>query len=897
MAWGRLAVGSASAHAPVTGAPGSDPAAPPATPPATPPVTPPTAPPARLRSRAALPFLLFVLLVFLALALMPFEISLVNLVAPAATMLVIVALAVLLPWRRLPRWTQAVPVLLFFVVIVLLRGLSASASGFDPLVLLPVLWFALYGTAVELALSGVATAVVLIVPLLTPFGSALQTGQLSDWARACAWVACVALIGPIIHSVVRQLRAREAESAARLADVRASELRTRLLLEQMPDTILFIVDSDMRYQLAAGAGQVFQGAVDWQGKTLYDVSSPTNVAILERAFRGALAGTRSVVQVTSTVTRRETEITSVPFVQGENPLALVVARDITEARGRELALRQVTEQFEQLVRESPTGIALSDPDGRIALVNDAFCALFECAPDALLETSAAELLPMLASAGGNWVSDLIASGETRRTAPVVLPPTTPGAEPKRAMITAVVLLDSSGEPTSVLVNAYDTTEQHRYHEHVAYLATHDALTGLINRSEFEQRVAEHLESCRWGGDTGAVLVLDLDNFREINDSLGHAGGDEFLVAMAGMLSRWIRSSDSVARIGGDEFAVLLTEGDRDEAEASVQTLVALVRDGFRSSADEAGLARRVTVSIGAVTVVSDATTAGELLSDADLAMYDAKNAGRNGYSFLGASEVLAARVSSQVNWTEKILAAIENDRFVLHGQPILHLETNQISSLELLLRMIDDDGSLIPPAQFIQAAESAGLAVMIDQWVVSHAIEHLGALQSFAPTIKVHVNLSGRSVGNLEVAEFIERRLAESGVDATGLVLEVTETAAVSSIDAAQTFMNRLTKLGCVFALDDFGAGYGSFYYLKHLPFGIVKLDGEFVSGSERDPLDQLVLASLVSIGKGLGRFTIAEFVEDEVALTMLREIGVDGAQGYYIGRPAPLDEFFPQLA
>ncbi|MCU1477216.1 MAG: diguanylate cyclase/phosphodiesterase with sensor(s), partial [Subtercola sp.] len=279
------------------------------------------------------------------------------------------------------------------------------------------------------------------------------------------------------------------------------------------------------------------------------------------------------------------------------------------------------------------------------------------------------------------------------------------------------------------------------------------------------------------------------------------------------------------------------------------------------------------------------------------AMYDAKNSGRNGYSFLGPSEVLAARFSNQINWTEKILAAIENDRLVLHAQPILDLETATISSLELLLRMIDDDGSLIPPAGFIAAAENAGLAVMIDQWVISHAIEHLVALQRFAPTIKVHVNLSGRSVGNADFADFIEHRLAESAVDATGLVLEVTETAAVSSIDAAQTFMNRLTALGCVFALDDFGVGYGSFYYLKHLPFGIVKLDGEFISGSERDPLDLLVVSSLVSIGKGLGMYTVAEFVEDETALTMLRDIGVDGAQGYYIGRPAPLAEYFPQLA
>ncbi|GGF29366.1 putative bifunctional diguanylate cyclase/phosphodiesterase [Subtercola lobariae] len=863
--------------------------------------------PAKLHSLAAVPFVVLIGLVFVAAAVLPFDIGVTDLVAPAVAMLVIVALALFLPWQRLPRWVQAVPVLLFFVVIVLLRGLSDSTSGFDPLVLLPVLWFALYGTRVEVALSGFATAAVLIVPLTLPSGPASVTASPSDWVRAIVWVGCVVLIGPIIHRVVRQWRAGERQSAARLDEVTASELRTRLLLEQLPDTILFVVDEDLRYQLISGAGRVFRVALDWQGKTLYDVSDIVNVEVLEPAYRSALSGERSVVLLNSINDaggKRETEVTCVPLSGGEHPTALIVARDVTEARGRELALRQVTAQFEQLVHEAPTGIALVDPDGRISLVNSAFCELFDCDQDALLETSAAKLLPMIAPHSANWVADLISSGESRTTATVVLPVSALRSEPKNAVVTAVVLREASGEPTSVLINAYDTTEQLKYHEHVEYLASHDSLTGLINRSEFERRVTAHLEACRWGGDSGAVLVLDLDNFREINDSVGHAGGDEFLVAMASMLSRWIRSSDSVARIGGDEFAVLLTEGDRHQAEVTAQTLVTLVRDGFRSFAqgpDADGtshaLGRRVTASIGAVAVISESTSASELLSDADLAMYDAKKAGRNGYSFLGPSEVLAARVSSQVNWTAKILAAIENDQLVLHAQPILDLETNAISSLELLVRMIDDDGSLIPPAGFITAAESAGLAVMIDEWVISHAIDHLVALQRFAPAIKVHVNLSGKSVGNSAFAEFIEGRLAMSAVDATGLVLEVTETAAVSSIDAALAFMNRLTALGCVFALDDFGVGYGSFYYLKHLPFGIVKLDGEFVSGGARDPLDLLVVSSLVSIGKGLGMYTVAEFVEDEASLTMLRDIGVDGAQGYYIGRPAPLSEYFPQLA
>ncbi|MEA9986831.1 MULTISPECIES: putative bifunctional diguanylate cyclase/phosphodiesterase [Subtercola] len=700
----------------------------------------------------------------------------------------------------------------------------------------------------------------------------------------------------------------EAVAEARFQSVLESELRLRLLLEQLPDVLMLVVDDELRYQRISGAGDVFARERSWQGKTLFEVSNSENVAILEKAFRDALAGTRSTVSVTATLSGRESEVTSVPFVVGGKRQALIVVRDATDTRGREMALRLVTQQFEQLVQESPTGIALADTEGRIALVNDAFCVLFGRPSRELVDTSAAELLPMMhpEPAGGagphdsglhdaNWVAALIDSGAERVNRQILL---TAGLVEKRADVTAVVLRDVSGEPTSVLINAYDTSEQHRYQEHLAYLAAHDALTGLPNRTEFERLLDEHLDNCRWGSDAGAVLVLDLDNFREINDSLGHGAGDDFIVAMAALLSRWIRSTDVVARIGGDEFAVLLTAGDREHIETAVRMLVTLVRDGFQNfpAYEEASLTRRVTASVGAVAVTSEGTSSAELLSDADLAMYDAKTSGRNGYSFFDSSQVLAARVSNQFNWKEKILAAIENDNLVLHAQPILDLNTDTISSLELLVRMIDADGGLIAPGEFIAVAEQTGLAVMLDEWVVSHALESLTQLQQIAPAIKVHVNLSGRSVGDLEFAAFIERRIDETGVDATGLVLELTETAAVSSLDSAQAFMSRLTALGCVFALDDFGVGYGSFYYLKHLPFGIMKLDGEFVSGSDRDPLDRLVMSSLVSIGKGLGKFTIAEFVEDEASLDLLRELGVDGAQGYHIGRPAPLATFFPQL-
>ncbi|GAA1000792.1 putative bifunctional diguanylate cyclase/phosphodiesterase [Subtercola frigoramans] len=682
-----------------------------------------------------------------------------------------------------------------------------------------------------------------------------------------------------------------------------SELRLSVLLDQLPDTILFIVDEDLRYRVATGAGRRGQGVLDWEGKTLFEVSSPENIVILERAYRAALAGNRTVVRVSSTVTHRENEVIAAPYTRGEHPEALVVARDLTEIRGREMALRLVTQQFEQLVLASPTGIALADPQGRISLVNDAFCALFDTDAESLMDTSAVHLLPLppvegANSPGSGWVEQLILSPSGLRTDDIELPGPTVMDETRRAVVSAVVLRDGAGEATSVLINAYDTTEQHRYHEHMAYIASHDTLTGLMNRTAFERRLDEHLASCRDGEDCGAVLVVDVDNFRDINEQLGHRAGDDFIVALAGMISRWVRSTDAVARLGADEFAVLLTEGDRAQAEAAVNSLVAQVRDGFRGleQFEAVGLERRVTASIGAVSVFSHGTTAADLLSDADLAMFHAKQHGRNGYSFLEPSEVLAARASNQINWTAKILAAIENDQLVLHGQPILDLTSNKITALELLVRMIDDDGSLISPAQFISVAEQSGLAVMLDEWVVTHAITCLGRLQQIDPTITVHVNLSGRSVGDLDFADFIATRLLESGVDASGLVLELTETAAVSNIDSAQAFMRTLTALGCVFALDDFGVGYGSFYYLKHLPFGIVKLDGEFVSGSERDPLDLLVMSSLVSIGKGLGMVTIAEFVEDANSLTLLESLGVDGAQGFYIGRPAPLEHYFPQL-
>ena len=430
----------------------------------------------------------------------------------------------------------------------------------------------------------------------------------------------------------------------------------------------------------------------------------------------------------------------------------------------------------------------------------------------------------------------------------------------------------------------DVTERRRFESQLRHLADHDHLTALFNRRRFEEALSEYAAYAARYSRHGAVLLLDLDRFKYVNDFHGHSAGDEVVRMIGRALTRVIADTDVVARLGGDEFAVLLKETSREGAEATADALLTAVR------AQEFAIGPAtvsITASIGVVPFGESEAHAEGLLAVADMAMYAAKEAGGDrlhvsdgddervaghaGAPGRGRSDPPRARRGA----LRPVLAA---DHRAGNGQATHH---------ELLVRMIGTDGEVIPPAAFIETAEHFNLIQELDRWVVRTAIHRLAADED--TSYRLEVNLSGKSIGDPELPELIEREIAATGVDPGRLVFEITETAAIANMDHARAFAERLRKLGCRFALDDFGAGFSSFYYLKHLPLDYVKIDGDFIRNLTGSVTDQLVVKSIVDIARGMGMKTIAEFVENAETVEMLREKGVDYSQGYHHGRPEPM--------
>jgi EAL domain-containing protein (putative c-di-GMP-specific phosphodiesterase class I) len=333
--------------------------------------------------------------------------------------------------------------------------------------------------------------------------------------------------------------------------------------------------------------------------------------------------------------------------------------------------------------------------------------------------------------------------------------------------------------------------------------------------------------------------------------------------------------------------VILPQSGRDEADIVAQALLEAIRD-VRVMVGQRAV--HATASIGVRLIGQDTEhTAEEILSDADIALYDAKESGRDRMSVAGDGNHVTDRLRARISWSDRIRDALRNDAFVLFEQPILHIGTGRVAASELLLRMRDSNGGLIAPGEFLDAAERFGQIQAIDRWVLSQAVQMLAARQAGGHFEDLEVNLSGGSISDPTVIDFIAAEVRNAPIDPRGLTIEVTETAAITNIERARALAQTLTDLGCRFALDDFGSGFGSFYYLKHLPFDVVKIDGEFIKELELSKPDRLTVQAIVQIARGLDKPTIAEFVETEPILRELELLGVDYAQGYHVGRPRPV--------
>jgi diguanylate cyclase (GGDEF)-like protein len=456
--------------------------------------------------------------------------------------------------------------------------------------------------------------------------------------------------------------------------------------------------------------------------------------------------------------------------------------------------------------------------------------------------------------------------------------------------------DPNRVPCTVVATVTDVTVQQESEAHRAraleHLADHDALTGLLNRRGFARALDEQAARARRYGTGGALLVLDLDHFKYVNDTLGHQAGDDLIVAVAQLLRERLRATDVVARLGGDEFAILLPEGGLDGAEGAAESILHALSD--RPPIPGAA-SIRLSASIG-ITALDQGATAEELLVCADLAMYDAKDDGRRGWARYAAEGRDQPRTKARMTWIDRIRAALDDDGFRLLAQPIIDARSGTVAMHELLVRMQAGRNELITPAAFLFIAERYDLVQEIDRWVLGQAGALMGAARARGRRLPLSVNVSGRSLGDAAVLDALAAALEHSGADPHDLVIEITETSAVTHIDHACAFAARVKELGVRLAIDDFGAGFGAFAYLKNLPFDLLKIDGEFVQAAPTSRADALIVETVRDLAHGMGGRVVAEACSDASVHAWLLDHDIDLLQGYHLGRPRPIEELLAEL-
>jgi len=456
---------------------------------------------------------------------------------------------------------------------------------------------------------------------------------------------------------------------------------------------------------------------------------------------------------------------------------------------------------------------------------------------------------------------------------------------------AAPICDRQGRVIGAVMVFHDVTRERRLKRALSYQASHDALTGLINRREFDNRLHTALPSARGGETTHALLYIDLDQFKVVNDTCGHQAGDRLLRDITGLLQARVRTGDTIARLGGDEFGVLL-ENCSIEQSTRIAEGVRQAIHAYRFSWGATALS--VGASVGVVHISAETESVASVMSAADIACYAAKDEGRNRIHFYESAGQNHPR-HREMHWVARVTRAVEHDRLELYFQPIRPLAQAQgINFNELLVRLRDEDGRLVPPGEFIPAAERYNVIPLIDRWVVRRALEFLGEWRRRgAPLPLLAVNVSGPSLNDQAFIDFTMQHVEETSL-AGALCFEITETAAVTSLANAAFAMHELKARGCKFALDDFGTGLSSFMYLKSLPVDFLKIDGQFVRRIAEDPVDRSMVEAICKVGRTLGIATVAECVEAQSVLDELTRIGVDYAQGFLLANPLPIAQLRP---
>ncbi|MHB8985933.1 MAG: bifunctional diguanylate cyclase/phosphodiesterase [Eubacteriales bacterium] len=574
------------------------------------------------------------------------------------------------------------------------------------------------------------------------------------------------------------------------------------------------------------------------------------------------------------VSLRAIDVEGKKYYQGIN-------RNITERKKFEEALKESEVRYRTIFEGASIGIALVNSEGRILDSNKAFQKMLEYSAGEINNMVFAQLTHPDDVSFNMALNKELLSGRrdnfqmekryVKKSGDIVW-----------ARLNASLVRDVNGNPLFAIGMAEDITERKRVEERLQYLATHDSLTNIPNRYSLEETLKRVVAKAK-RGEKGALLLIDLDNFKLVNDSMGHSVGDNVLVELANIIKQNLREGDLLARLGGDEFAVLL-EGTNVEKAKSVAEKLCRFVEGRELCSCAHNASFNLTISIGVVMIDGNLDSQ-KILSLADAALYSAKDAGRNRVIYLQPDEEVTTTLTQTNKIVKLIKSALKKENmFVLFYQPVINIQDGEITHHEILLRLKGEQGELISPDVFIPVAERFGLMPQIDHWVVKAA---LATLQQY-PQIKIFVNLSGLSLEDRDLLELIEAKIRESGVSASRIGFEITETAAVKDLVRAERWIKWLKRLGCQFALDDFGMGFSSFSYLRMLPVDYLKIDGSFVRNMDKDPTHRALIQAMNTVAHTLGKKTVAEFVENKDILDSLKEIKVDLVQGYYLGRPGP---------
>lgn len=452
------------------------------------------------------------------------------------------------------------------------------------------------------------------------------------------------------------------------------------------------------------------------------------------------------------------------------------------------------------------------------------------------------------------------------------------------------IFDGSHSNIGTALAFRNVSQERELRRQLSFQACHDALTGLINRFEFEKRLDNLIKASKDNDKIHALFYLDLDEFKVVNDTCGHAAGDELLRQLSSLLHRQVRGRDTIARLGGDEFGILLENCEPGNSLKLATSILRAVQD-FHFVWEESTF--KVGASIGVVEINRHSRDIANVMATADTACYGAKDSGRNRIHIAEEHETDIESRRDEMQWVSKISKALEENNFALHYQSIYQLNQLEQESfgIEILVRMKNIDNELIPPRAFIPAAERYNLMSQIDRWVIDNTFNWLSKNIEISSSLnKCAINLSGQSIGDEDFLSFIKSRLSAYDIDPAKICFEITETAAISNLNKATSFISELKNLGCFFALDDFGSGLSSFAYLKNLPVDYIKIDGMFVRDIANDPIDQEMVRSITSIAIAMNKKTIAEFVENDEIKDILADMGVDYVQGYGIAKPLPLE-------